>query len=64
MSKNPGGGASSNPRPDEGENFANVFLVKSGGGGGAAAPMTPLGSDGPEIYYTTAAPVLGLVRGS
>ena len=63
MSKTPGGGGSSNPRPDEGENFANVFLAKSGGRG-AAAPMTPLGSDGPEIYYTTAALVLGLVRGS
>ena len=33
-------------------------------GGGAAAPMTLLGSEGPEIYYTTAALVLGLVRGS
>ena len=27
MSKNPGGGASSNPRPDEEENFANVLLT-------------------------------------
>ena len=57
MSKNPGGGASSNPRPDEGENFANV-LAKLGGGAGFP------NSEGPEIYYTSAASVLGLVRGS
>ena len=41
-----------------------MYYWQNQGGRGAAAPMTPLGSDGPEIYYTTAALVLGLVRGS
>ena len=64
MSKNPGGGVSSNPRPEQGEKFVNVYVSGKIKGQGLVASMTPFGSDGPEIYYTTAALVLGLVRGS
>ena len=46
------------------DKILQMYYWQNQGGGGAAAPMTPLGSDGPEIYYTTAALVLGLVRGS
>ena len=57
MSKNPGGGVSSNPRPDEGENFANVLLAKSGRGRGSC-PNDPSRFRRPWnlLYYCCSSP--------